>query len=127
MTQTLYVVMSSAWLVLGIISITLVVFVSPSAHKQSGPEVFGFISGAIAAFQVLLGIGLVARVDLVRGIVNVICWISIVIGLLGLLGDFTVMLFFGPVGFLLVLFDIIRVAINASMVWLVGETDAWVR
>jgi hypothetical protein len=77
---------------------------------------------AILSIEILLGIALLARAEFVRGIVNFICGISIVLDLLSLPGALigTASGIGGFFSFLLLLLDLLT---NALMIYLIGETD----
>lgn len=84
------------------------------------PNVIAMIFGGI---MVVLGLGLSARVELVRGIVNFVCGLNIIFGLLGLATTLMTLGFFGPIGFLFVIKGAIDILTNALMIYLIGETE----
>lgn len=91
--------------------------------QEMGLNAFSFVSIAINAFTILIGIGLALRVEIIRGIVNFFCGLRILFGLLGLAGSVMGTLFAGAIGFLFVLLNIVNIATAAFMIYLIGETD----
>jgi|SRR5579862_5239143 len=101
--------------------------VASSHEKFMGQEiglgVFSFISMAFDGFTALLGIGLAMRIELARGIVNFICGLRILFGVLDLAGALMGTLFLGPLGFILVILSIVNIVTAIFMIYLIGETD----
>jgi hypothetical protein len=91
--------------------------------QEMGMGFFSYISIAFGAFTALLGIGLLLRAELARGIVNVVCGIRILLGLLGLFGSLGGTLIFGAFGLLMVVMNIVDIATAGFMIFLIGETD----
>lgn len=82
-----------------------------------------YISIVFGAFTALLGLGLLLRVELARGIVNFFCGLRILFGLAGLLGGLGGTLLFGPLGLIVVVMNIVDIVTAAFMIYLIGETD----
>ena len=78
------------------------------------------IIGSIVA---LIGIGLIAKVEIVRGIVNVLCWIRIVGSSFSLLSSLLAGGFIGPIALLWAFLNVVDIATSALMIYLIGETD----
>ena len=92
------------------------------AGKDSGgffTTVFMIIGGVTA----LVGIGLLLRIDVVRGIVNVLCLLQILDGALGLIMAFFMTSVFGIWGAIGMIMSAIRIAQAGLMIYLIGETD----
>jgi hypothetical protein len=98
-----------------------------SQRKIMGEQIgFGFFSALSVVFgavTALIGIGLLLKVEVVRGIVNFFCGLQIMFGLLGLAGSFIGALFTGPWGLLGVVMNVAQIAAAAFMIYLIGETD----
>ena len=86
----------------------------------AGPNIFGALYGGITA---LFGLGLVLKLEIIRGIVNVIAGIKLAFGLLGLAGSLLGMMFAGALGLIFVLTNIVDVITAGMLIWLIGETD----
>jgi hypothetical protein len=91
--------------------------------QEAGLGFFEYIVIAIGAFNAILGVGLLARVELARGIVNVFCGIRILFGLLGLLGSLGGSLLAGAAALPFILLNIVEIATAGFMIFLIGETD----
>lgn len=103
----------AVWYIVG----ALVTVVQSAVLKDFGPEL------AYALFKVAIGLGLIFKVELVRGIINILCWIQIAFSGMGLLTAILAGPFIGPMAFLLMLLYIIDICANALMIFLIGETD----
>ena len=109
----------AGWFILsGLLAIVLVL-----TNKKLEDGFFKTILIVFPAVQMLLGLGLLAKIEFVRGIVNFFCGLSLVFGILGLLGSFGDILLLGAVGVLSVVRSVIDIATNAMMIYLIGETD----
>jgi hypothetical protein len=121
-TLAAYYAVSALLLLSGLIGIltTLV------GSRKDGLGLFDGISLVFDGVGALVGIGLLLRLEIVRGITNVICFLGILSGLrfiaFGLEGTL-----FSSWGLLVVVYGIIKVATYAFMIYLIGETDryAW--
>ena len=92
------------------------------AGKDSGGflDILGIVFGGITA---LVGLGLLLRIDVVRGIVNVLCFLQILFGILGLITSFLLSGPFGMIGVLGMIHSIVDIGTAALMIYLIGETD----
>ena len=81
--MTLYHVGAGWWILQGGRTVAVSLGILPEMMSALGGAFAGFVIVAIVigAIQALLGIGLMAKVELARGIVNVLCWINILLGL----------------------------------------------
>lgn len=86
----------------------------------SGYSVFGIV---ISAIMVIVGLGLAAKIEFIRGITNIYCWLVIITSALGLLGSILGGLFLGPIALLWGLFELLNIATAVFMIFLLGETD----
>jgi hypothetical protein len=84
---------------------------------------FTYISIAFYGISVVLGIGLLAKIEIIRGIVNFVCGISLVFGILGLIGSFGSVLVLGGLGVIMLIRNVLDICMNAFMIYLIGETD----
>lgn len=77
----------------------------------------------IAAFRVVVGADLAARLEFARGVANFLAGLSVIFGLFGLAGSFVGSLFVGPWGLLLVLLNTVDIISGAMRIYLIGETE----
>jgi len=84
--------------------------------KSYGSIIFGVI-------DILFGIGLLLKIDLVRGIANILCWIQIALGAFGVLNTLALVALFGPYALVLVLMNVVQIAAAGFMIYLISETD----
>lgn len=115
-----YYIVSSYFIISGLLAILLTV---TNKKEMADPGVFTWVSLAFSAMSVLLGLGLIAKIEIIRGIVNFVCGISLVFGIIGLLGSFGGILAFGLLGVVGLLRNVLDICMNAFMMYLIGETD----
>ncbi|MBX3097518.1 MAG: hypothetical protein KF812_11695 [Fimbriimonadaceae bacterium] len=77
--------------------------------------------------QVLMGIGLLLRIEAVRGIVNILCWFSILGGILGAIGSIISIPATGVFGVIAVIGYVLTIVTSALMIWVIGLTQANIR
>jgi hypothetical protein len=98
-----------------------------SALSQQGGGNYRVATIGFAAASILIGLGLIARIELIRRIVVVFACLGILGGLLTVWGGLWGSLLLGLWGFLLVVIGIINVTVNALMIYLIGETSRQVK
>lgn len=92
--------------------------------EAPGLASFGFMLGiAIAAFRVVVGAGLAARLEFARGIANFLAGLSILFGLLGLAGSFIGALVLGPWAILGIVMNTVDIVVGGMTIYLIGETE----
>ena len=93
------------------------------SRAKDGVGIFDYVSLVVGAITALIGIGLVAKVDFVRGIVNIFCWIQIVSSVLGAASLLLAGLILGPFAILMAFWRLIDAVTAGLMIFLIGETD----
>lgn len=91
--------------------------------ERDTSSVFDIVRPVSGGVNLLLGLGLLFRIELIRGVVNFVCGLNIIFGLLGLVGILLGMVFSGFYGFLMMLYQVFNIALNALMIFLIGETE----
>lgn len=88
-------------------------------------SVVGAIVLLLSLFSLLVGLGLIFKVELARGYVNIICWLNVVGGVFDIFGNFllTFMPKVGIFGVLGMIFAVINIALSILMIFVIGETD----
>ena len=95
------------------------------ATMKKAEEIGRFFAGVGIVFGVIwiiLGIGLLLKVEFIRGVVNFVCGIGLILGILDLFGSIG-WLVTGFFGVLVVGNIILGIVTKAAMIYLVGETD----
>lgn len=77
----------------------------------------------VGAIGIVFGVGLIARVEIVRGIVNFVCGLNIIFGLFSLGGIILGSVFAGPIAILWVIYQLIDIAQSAFLIFLIAETE----
>ncbi len=115
-----YFVLSGIWTIVQIL-------ISLSA-KKSGVEVTGMgpiqvVMMIIGVLTSAIGLGLLFKVEIVRGIVNIFCWIRIASGILAIPTTIGMTVVFGPLGIVMLVAAILDIVSSGLMIFLIGETD----
>jgi hypothetical protein len=84
---------------------------------------FGYIGIIVGAIQIIIGLGLLLRIEFIRAVVNFFCWISILSGAFGLLGSVLAGGFFTGWGIMGIALNVFNIVSSALMIYLIGETD----
>jgi len=89
-------------------------------HGMGPIQVVMIIIGAITS---MIGLGLILKVEIVRGIVNIFCWLRIATSVLGLPAAVGLALILGPIGIVALVMSIFDIITGGLMIYLLGETD----
>lgn len=76
----------------------------------------------VCGIQVLLGLGLLFRVEIARGIAHFFAWVEIFFGALGILGALGLMLLWPLAGGMLILLGLIDIVSAGLLIYVIGET-----
>ena len=95
-----------------------------SLPLKDGFGVIGLIIGGVTA---IVGLGLLARIDLVRGIVNILCLVQIIDGALGIIIGFLAIAVSPLGGAFMMIMAALQIALACLMIYLIGETDVGCR
>ncbi|MBX3118021.1 MAG: hypothetical protein KF784_03080 [Fimbriimonadaceae bacterium] len=117
----LYYTVCIYWLVEGTFDIlTSFHVIQFGSEKVEAVDPFGIIAGGIS---VICGLGLIIRLEFIRGIVNFVCFLNILSGLLGGWAGLMLMAVNGMYGSIILILNALQVITSALMIWLIGETD----
>ena len=106
------------WIVSGLYDV-----ISALTSRHPG-SLFSTISIVFAVITLLVGVGLIARVELARGIVNVLCFLQILDGAFGMLGGFVFSFAIPVVGMIAMIMSLLKIALALAMVFVIGETES---
>jgi hypothetical protein len=84
---------------------------------------FTYVMLVVGIAQVAIGLGLILKIEFIRGVANIWCWLQILAGARGLLASAVLGGFFtgwGIIGIVRSLFDICTAGL---IIYLLGETD----
>ena len=115
-----YYIVAGYFVASGLLAILLTV-TNKKTMEDGG--MFTYISIGMYGVSVVLGLGLLAKIEFIRGIVNFVCGISLIFGIIGLLGSFGGILIFGFWGIIGLLRNVLDICMNGFMMYLIGETD----
>jgi len=87
-------------------------------------EMYGVIFGA---FDVAVGLGMLLRLRIFRGIAHILCWINLLKGLSFIVGGLLGTTLFGPIAFIACIFGLFAVVTSGGMIYLIGETESHFR
>ena len=81
----------------------------------------GIVLGAI---NILVGLGLILKVEVIRSVVNAICFVNILFGVLALVGAFFSPFVGGLIGVVIVIMNFVNLGTSGLMIFLIGETES---
>lgn len=117
------------WVVPAYYIICCVFILQGAFDLLSGLGVFGSkaaspVSLVVGAATILFAIGMMLKVDLIRGIANILLWLMIAGGLLSLWGAILLVPILGVFGVIMMVMCVVRIALAGFMIFLIGETDS---
>lgn len=123
-----YYIIAILWIVSGVGGILEALNVGPFATTiklqdvkiEPGVNLLGLIFSGVSA---IIGLGLLVKIEIIRGVVNVVCFLQIVNGLLGLWAGIMASAFLGPIGLFITIMNIVDIVTGALMIYILGETD----
>lgn len=123
-----YYVMGGWWILNGTLTV-LGTLLSIKLMAGGGGTFTGipFIGVVLGAVYALTGLGLVFKVEIARGIVNILSWITIAFSLMAIAGLLMAGLFMGPIVILMMLRSIVEGGLAGFQIYLIGETDNFMR
>lgn len=117
-----------AWWVIGGLIQVVEVFAAASNRKPdlfgggTGLQVYDYVGIAFGAVTLILGFCMFFKVEAARNIVNIVAFLNIIFGLLGLITSLFSILLLGPLGVLLVISSIVDIVVAGLTIWLLSET-----
>jgi len=121
-----YYIIAGYWVLSGLKDvISAALLMSKSADNVAGERIssLAWIGVVIGLITLLTGIGLIAKVEFIRGFVNIICWLQIAGNLCGTVGIILAGSLMGPAVLIGLIFSVFNIATAALMIYLIGETD----
>jgi ribosomal protein L40E len=82
---------------------------------------------AVGFVTALVGLGLILKIELARGIVNVIAGLRILFGALSLFMTIPLIFIVGIFGFLAAIWTLIDIVLAVLIIYIIGETDSGTR
>lgn len=123
--MTLYYIVASYWMLNGLWDIGSSIYsFTGSDSAGHGPGPFTIIAMIIGAISFAVGLGLVLKWDLARGVANIFCWIIIANAALSFLSMAGLGALFGT-GFMLfaIFMSVLQIAAAGTQIWLLSETE----
>ncbi len=114
-----YYILSGYYIVAAIVQILIIMM----GKKSDLSDPFTMIMIAIHGLSLIVGIGLLAKIEIVRGIVNYLSFGKILGGLRGILISLGVMMISTGFGILLLILSVLDLSAGVFMIYLIGETD----
>lgn len=119
----------AGWFILSalISGATSIIAINSASNRNSilgEPNAFDYIGLVFCGIQVIIGLGLIFKIEIIRAIVNFFCAIQILLSILGGLAAFPMMIASPLIGILYLLLQIFNIATAGFMIYLIGETDA---
>jgi hypothetical protein len=121
-----YYVMSGWWMFNGIVMI-LGAVVFHNKLMEGGFGTVPIIVLIIGTVYALTGLGLACRVELARGIVNILSWLTVAGSVMRIAGFLMAGLVMGPVVIFMILRALFDGLLAGFQIYLIGETDNFMR
>lgn len=121
-----YVAPSWVWTWYTIVSVYWVadgawqVFSGAGAFTKSTSVVNLVIGSAL----IVVGLGLLFKVRILRGVAHILCWVSLIGGGLDIIAGLFATIAIGPIAYVFALLGLIRAGTAAFMIYLIGETES---
>ncbi len=91
--------------------------------KNDMSDMFNIIAVAIYGLGIIVGIGLLAKIEIIRGLVNYLSFFKILGDLRGIFVSFGIMMLSTGLGLALLIFNVLDLCAAVFMIYLIGETD----
>ncbi len=114
-----YYSLSAYFALSGIVGIFLIMI----DKKKDLSDPFTIAMIAIHGIGLVVGLGLLAKIEVVRAIVNYLSFAKILGALRGILGSLTMMMISTGLGILFLIFSVLDLCAAVMMIYLIGETD----
>ena len=119
----LYYVFSVLWIFDG----ARVIIATLGFMKENGTgspfASWGIIGTVIGVANVSIGVGLILRVEFLRGVANFLCGLNLLGAGFGVVGAILVAPVLGAVGLVAVVISILYCLVYGLQIWAIGETD----
>ena len=86
-------------------------------------SILGYVMLILGAVTLVIGLGLILRIEIVRGIVNIFCWLRILGGARRGLISFALIIAWPVMGIITLVLAIVDIVSGALMIYLIGETE----
>jgi hypothetical protein len=77
--------------------------------------------------DLIIGLGMLMRLNIFRGIAHFLCWVNLLGGLCFIVGGLLGTMFFGPYAFISILYGIVDVVVAGLMIYVIAETESHFR
>lgn len=120
----LYYAISAMWLINGATTIIDALRPKKFLGETVPPGAWEYAMAAIGGVTIIIGIGLLCKLEIVRGVVNVLSGLNLLFGILGLIGSLMSIMVVGAFGLLFVFADLLRIIVAGATIWIIGETQS---
>jgi len=122
-----YYIISIYWVISGARTLIGAIMMSMATqHNIFGEAVqrLDIVGMVVGALTLLTGLGLAAKIEFFRGVVNVLCFLQILGNICGLASMIMIgSLILGPYVIIGIVFQVLNIATAALMIYVIGETD----
>jgi hypothetical protein len=119
--------LSAGWFILnGIITIASSIILMAKIDNSLFGAVLGpitYVMLVVGIAQVVIGLGLILKIEFIRGVANIWCWLQILAGARGLLGSLVFGGFFTSWGIVGIVRSVFDIGTAGLIIYLLGETD----
>lgn len=121
--NAIYYALATLWIVTGAFAAWEAVQPVKFMGETIQPGAFEYVIAGFGGIRALIGIGLAVKLEVARGIVNFVSALSLLFGLLGLVGSLMGTFLFGPLAILGVVENIVSIIVAGGTIWIIGETS----
>ena len=114
-----YYILAGYYVLAAIVQIIIILM----GKKSDLSDPFTIVMIAIHGFSLVVGLGLLAKIEIVRGVVNYLSFGKILGALRGILGSLAIMMLSTGFGILLLILNLFDLCAAVLMIYLIGETD----
>jgi len=119
-----YYAISGYFVLGGILNlINVLVLMRKPADELGGTSVITTVGIIVSSITILIGLGLIFKVEAARGIVNIRCWITIAVSVLSLPTTIGLIALHAATGIVMTIWAIFDIVTAGLMIYLIGETD----
>ncbi len=120
---TLYYIFSVLWIFDGVRVVLATLGIAKQLGAGSAFASWGILGAIFGGINVLIGLGLILKVEFIRGVANFLCGINLIFAILGVVQTIIISPVLGPVGIIAIIGSILVCALYGAQIWVIGETD----
>jgi hypothetical protein len=118
-----YYCVAAYFVVSGLLSLIQAIYLMSKPTLFGGPNVVAIVGIIVSVVTIIIGLGLILKIEAARGVVNFFCWLSIAANILSLPGTIGMISLLPGLGLVATIRSVFDICTAALMIYLIGETD----